>query len=66
MRYGIKGNGIAIGVEHLPKQKNPSLTVYADDKDEKTLYKVATFKSTEDAEWFVEMAAEVLGVRIRK
>lgn len=64
MRYGIERDGLKIAVEHLEGKKNPSLTVYVDDEAQP--YKVASFKSTEDAEWFVEMAAEVLGVRIRR
>ena len=30
MRYGIKGHGMMIAVENLPKQKLPALTVYVD------------------------------------
>ena len=63
MRYGITKNGMSIGVEHLDGKKNPALTVYVDETAQP--YRVATFKSTEDAEWFVEMAAELLGVRVR-
>ena len=62
MRYGIKGHGMMIAVENLPRQKNPSLTVYVDGDAE--AYKVATFRGEAEAEWFVEMAAELLGVKV--
>lgn len=60
MRTGIQHNGIIVAVEDLPKTKNPSLTVYVDGDAE--AYKVASFSSREDAEWFVEMMQEFLRV----
>lgn len=60
MRTGIQHNGIIVAVEDLPKTKNPSLVIYVDQDAEP--YKVASFSSREDAEWFVEMMQEFLKV----
>lgn len=64
MRKGFKKNDIAIAVETLPKHKLPCLTVYPDSNDMGSVVKVATFKDEAEAEWFYEMMAEMLGVKI--
>lgn len=64
MKKGFKKNGIAIGIESMPKHKLPSLTVYPDADDPNSKVKVATFIGEDEAEWFFEMVAEMLGVKL--
>lgn len=61
MRYGIEGNGIAVGIEELPQYKKPCLTVYPDYQHNKDIkVKVATFTCAEDALWFIDMMVELV------
>ena len=59
MNKGIMRNGITIGVRMLPNKKLPSLTVQLEGEPCR-IYKVATFNSKENANWFEEIAEELL------
>ena len=58
MDKGIKRNGITIGIQMLSGKKLPTLTVQFDG--EPCIYKVATFNSIDNANWFEEIAEELL------
>lgn len=53
---GISHNGIMIAVEHWPQKKLPVLAVHFDGENK--VYKVASFKDEQTAEWFCEVMEE--------
>lgn len=53
---GVKHNGVTVSVQKWSDHKKPVLAVQFDD--ENAIYKVASFNSTETADWFVEVMEE--------
>ena len=49
-------NGVTICVTDIPDHKRPVLAVMIDG--ENRIYKVASFNSTETADWFIELVEE--------
>ena len=59
---GIRSNGITISVKQLPKHKRKALCVTFDDEPV-TIYKLATFDSNKQANWFEEILKEMFEVK---
>ena len=53
----IERRGIKILITHMPNRKKPCLAVQIDN----CLYKVASFNSEVEADWFIEIIEEMFG-----
>ena len=51
----LANNGISMCITHLPNRKKPCLAVKIDN----CFYKVASFDSEEQADWFIEILEEM-------
>ena len=54
--YGIRHNGVTVSVQKWDSHKLPVLAVQIEN--ENCIYKVASFNSTETANWFIGIMQE--------